>query len=102
MRRYESKASLCIEKTADRYFPIDREMERVLRKYGADLSSLAQKPEFLGGTRGTGIDLEARLYPGVALVLLGGGGVLWFTGSAVAAGGWRRRAVAARCWPWLR
>jgi hypothetical protein len=61
-----------------------------LLRYGADLSSLARKPEYLASAPDVpGIDPEAHLYPGSALVWLAVAGGLW----ALLCGarpGWRR------------
>ena len=48
-----------------------------LRRYGADLTSLGQKPAFLDGSAGAStIGPEAHLYPGTALAWLAFGAVL--------------------------
>jgi hypothetical protein len=48
-----------------------------LVRYGADLTSLRQRPEFLAGsTPGVTVDPEAQLYPGAALGWLSAAGLL--------------------------
>ncbi|MCL4846627.1 MAG: hypothetical protein KJ066_08835 [Acidobacteria bacterium] len=48
-----------------------------LVRYGADLTSLRQRPEFLAGsTPGVAVDPEAQLYPGAALGWLSAAGLL--------------------------
>jgi hypothetical protein len=64
-----------------------------LIRYGADLSSLSQKPGFLNASAGgAGIDPEAHLYPGAALVWLSVGVVLVAAGAVRKWQGWWRRA----------
>ena len=65
-----------------------------LRRYGADISSLGQKPDFLGGTGlAAGIDPEAHLYPGAALGLLAASGALAALASVRGLGPWWRRGA---------
>lgn len=67
-----------------------------LLRYGADLSSLGQRPFFLGGAGdGRDVDPEARLYPGVALAALAAIGVILAALSAWRLRGWRRSAAAS-------
>ena len=66
-----------------------------LLRYGADLSSLGQKPAFLGGANDdAAINDEARLYPGAALALLAFAGAAVAVWSVRTLHGWRRR------WAW--
>jgi hypothetical protein len=66
-----------------------------LLRYGADLSSLGQKPFFLGGGSDGQVDPEARLYPGLALAALAAAGVAFAALSAWRSRGWRRWAAAS-------
>jgi hypothetical protein len=67
-----------------------------LLRYGADLSSLGQKPFFLGGAGdGREVDPEARLYPGLALAVLAAAGVILAALSAWTSRGWRRWAAVS-------
>ncbi len=67
-----------------------------LFRYGADLSSLGQRPDFLGGTGGEeGINPEAHLYPGGALTLLASAGAITAAAFLLTLRGWRRRAALA-------
>ncbi len=62
-----------------------------LGRYGADLSSLARKPGFLGGAGGgEGVNPEAHLYPGLALSLLAAVGAVGALMSSRVRPGWRR------------
>jgi hypothetical protein len=65
-----------------------------LVRFGADLSSFAQRPEFVGGSAPAGIDAEAQLYPGAGLGMLAVAGVLLAAIPFIAsAQGWRRPAA---------
>jgi len=65
-----------------------------LLRYGADLSSLAQKPPFLGGADNDAmINREGRLYPGAALALLSAAGTALAYFSVARLQGWRRRVA---------
>jgi hypothetical protein len=67
-----------------------------LRKYGADLSSLGQRPPLMGEPGGTpGLDAEAHLYPGAALGLLAAAGAVVALVSLRTARGWRRGVATA-------
>jgi len=66
-----------------------------LFRYGADLSSLGQKPDFLAGAAVAGIDPEAHLYPGAALALLAAAGAIVAVVSWRTLRGWRRRVAVA-------
>lgn len=62
-----------------------------LARHGADLSSLARKPGFLGGAGGgEGVNPEAHLYPGLALALLAAVGAVGALMSLRVRPGWRR------------
>jgi hypothetical protein len=67
-----------------------------LVRYGADLTSFAQKPDFLGGEgEAAGIDPEAHLYPGTALGLLAAAGIAIALFSAWTRRGWVRAGALA-------
>jgi hypothetical protein len=66
-----------------------------LLTYGADLTSLAQRPAFLDESAlESGINPEAHLYPGTALAGLAIAGVLAAIASVPRAEGWRRGLLA--------
>ena len=67
-----------------------------LIRYGADLTSLGQRPEVLAqGGAVRGIDAEAHLYPGAALVCLAGLGALGALLSVRTLRAWRRNVAFA-------
>ena len=67
-----------------------------LVRFGADLTSLTQRPEFIGGSAPEHIDDEAQLYPGAGLGVLALASALLATFTALKAQrGWRRHAMVA-------
>ena len=67
-----------------------------LIRYGADLTSLGQRPEVLEqGSAVRGIDAEAHLYPGAALACLAGLGALGALLSVRTLSAWRRNVAFA-------
>jgi hypothetical protein len=65
-----------------------------LLRYGADLSSLGVKPDFLGGSGTPGVEAEAHLFPGTALALAAAAGVVLTAMSMGPVRGWWRGAAA--------
>ena len=71
-----------------------------LLRYGADLSSLGQKPGYLNASaRDSGIDAEAHLYPGTALAWLSLVGMVAALGRIMTRGGRARVAALAALVP---
>ena len=67
-----------------------------LLRYGADLSSLAQKPGFLDDAgAGSGVTAEGRLYPGAGLAWLAAAGIALAATSVRTLNGWHRAAATA-------
>jgi hypothetical protein len=67
-----------------------------LVRFGADLTSLTARPEFIGGSAPAHIDDEAQLYPGAGLGLLAMASALLAMVTALEGlRGWRRHAMIA-------
>jgi hypothetical protein len=66
-----------------------------LLRYGAELSSLALKPHFLGGGAASAINAEAHLYPGAGLTCLALASVGVAGASLRSTTGWLRFALIA-------
>ena len=66
-----------------------------LLRYGADLSSLARRPDDLSDSAVSGIDPEAYLYPGAALLWLSAAGAVTAAASVRTLHAWWRWAAVA-------